>query len=241
MHPEFRTLAGRLRSNLVSLGKNPVYLAVIGGLILTVTVMAVTVQSGILRSFDRQSIIGIQRTIPHSLDLLLSVFSLIGSFELTTFALFGIIAIRRRPQELVVLPYYFTGLALEILGKSLIRQSGPPSEFFRYALGFLFPTSQYQTGFSFPSGHALRTSFLVLFGIWMTVRSPRLSSAAKFLTVAAQTVFLLVMLVSRVSLGEHWTSDVVAGTILGLGFGGLALIHAGVPWSFAGHTRHRTA
>ena len=37
-------------------------------------------------------------------------------------------------------------------------------------------------------------------------------------------VFNIAMLVSRISLGEHWTTDVIGGALLGLSSGIFALI-----------------
>ena len=53
---------------------------------------------------------------------------------------------------------------VEILGKSFLHHPPPPFMFFRYDLGFQFPTSYVQTGNSYPSGHAMRMVFLLIVG-----------------------------------------------------------------------------
>ncbi|GIH78987.1 hypothetical protein Plo01_54160 [Planobispora longispora] len=70
-------------------------------------------------------------------------------------------------------------------------------------------------GPSFPSGHAMAaatgTSMLVL--LLLPVLKHRWTHLAAWITAAAITVFVAY---SRVGLGVHWVSDVVAGVALGL-------------------------
>ncbi|MFC7277228.1 phosphatase PAP2 family protein [Paractinoplanes rhizophilus] len=72
------------------------------------------------------------------------------------------------------------------------------------------------TGYSFPSGHALNNAlgaavFLIVL-LPYTAGRPR----ARFWLWAAAVAIPLVTGLSRVALGVHWTSDVVAGWLLGV-------------------------
>jgi len=71
-------------------------------------------------------------------------------------------------------------------------------------------------GYSFPSGHALNNAlgaavFLIVL-LPYTADRPR----ARFWLWAGAIVIPLITCVSRVALGVHWTSDVVAGCLLGV-------------------------
>jgi membrane-associated phospholipid phosphatase len=73
-------------------------------------------------------------------------------------------------------------------------------------------------GWSFPSGHA--TDSTAAYGTLVMVLATR--SAARRLASAAAAVLVLVVCTTRVVLGVHWLSDVVAGVLLS----GTALIVA---------------
>lgn len=69
-------------------------------------------------------------------------------------------------------------------------------------------------GASFPSGHVLASAGFygaVAVAVWDAARS----SLIRFLTVGASAALVLAIAASRVYLGVHWTSDVVAGMLLG--------------------------
>ncbi|MCA0404563.1 MAG: phosphatase PAP2 family protein [Proteobacteria bacterium] len=82
---------------------------------------------------------------------------------------------------------------------------------------------------SFPSGHALLTAAIVLtIGgfLTLTVREP---AARKMVWAVAGTTALLVGL-SRLFLGVHWPSDVLAGWFFGLGWALLTLNWTARSW-----------
>ncbi|TAN32723.1 phosphatase PAP2 family protein [Patescibacteria group bacterium] len=77
--------------------------------------------------------------------------------------------------------------------------------------GALSPTD----GFSFPSGHA--TVSLAVFGAIIYLFAPRIKNKNwRKIFIGACALFILLIGVSRVYLGVHWFSDVVAGFALGL-------------------------
>jgi membrane-associated phospholipid phosphatase len=71
------------------------------------------------------------------------------------------------------------------------------------------------TGFSFPSGHALNAALGA--AVFLLVLLPRTRRRAQRVALLVAGVGIpLVTAYSRVALGVHWTSDVVAGLLLGV-------------------------
>jgi membrane-associated phospholipid phosphatase len=151
---------------------------------------------------------------PRSLDALLSVFSLIGSAELTGLFILAYVFFSCPPGSRVRLVVLFVLIAfLEWVGKNAIYQPSPPRILFHYVLPFSFPTSGVKTPYSFPSGHSARTVF-VAFVLVVWISQSRIGARGKQALLGLLAIGVFVMLVTRVSLGEHWFSDVVGGILL---------------------------
>jgi len=171
-------------------------------------------------SFDLKTIIFIQLIFPRALDTPLSLLSPIGSFEVTTAVLLALIITKYgKNLKLIITIFslFIFGTLVELAGKFLLYHPSPPKLFFRNT-GILFPSTYIHTNYSFPSGHMFRTTFIVVLLLYLLI-----GKRGKLLPVITLLLFLSLMAVSRVYLGEHWVSDVIGGILLGVFVGTLSL------------------
>lgn len=80
-----------------------------------------------------------------------------------------------------------------------------------------------ETGFSFPSGHAMMTFaffFLLAHFLWITIKNKPL----KITLVVVCAILIEMVSFSRIYLGVHYLSDILAGWLLTLAILGSALI-----------------
>lgn len=194
------------------------------GLVVLFGILSFFVNLDVFTNFDTDSTIVLQNFIPRGFDTLFSGFSLLGSVEITTLTLLILVIFNRKIESAGVLVLYVIALLVEIAGKTVIDHPNPPFSLLRYDIDFSFPSSFFGTGSSFPSGHSTRTVFLSVLMIFLALRQKKIDTKVKLLISFAILIFLLIMLASRVYLGEHWTSDVIGGMLLGAGFAFLSLI-----------------
>jgi membrane-associated phospholipid phosphatase len=79
--------------------------------------------------------------------------------------------------------------------------------------------------FSFPSGHAMSTSALYLMLAWIASRSA--TPKARFVPWSLAAFMVLLTGTSRIYLGAHWPSDVLAGFALGTALAIVGVMIAG--------------
>jgi len=81
----------------------------------------------------------------------------------------------------------------------------------------------YETSPSFPSGHTLNTT--VVIGVLVYVMCPQFELLwARITAIIAGVIFIIAMGLSRVFLGHHWLTDVMAGWFLGLAWVGMVIL-----------------
>jgi len=166
--------------------------------------------------FDFDTTVRLQSNIPTRFDSYLSILSLIGSFEVVSLFLIGILLIRRKIVEGFFVLSGFVGFhALEIYGKLFVEHLPPPEFMIRTEKLLEFPQFHVRAEYSYPSGHAGRAAFVSTFLFLIIGQSKKLSKLQKIILLAIMGIYDMGMVVSRVSLGEHWTTDVIGGVLLG--------------------------
>ncbi|MDM7889365.1 phosphatase PAP2 family protein [Curtobacterium sp. RHCJP20] len=127
--------------------------------------------------------------------------------------LVGLTVQRRAWTPLVLLVAASGGsLLMTIAGKDLIGRARPP-------LSDAVPP--YEHSPSFPSGHTLNATVVVGTIVYLLIlRQSR--TVTRVWTIVVGTLFVLSIGVSRIFLGHHWTTDVLAAWALGLAW--LALV-----------------
>lgn len=191
-------------------------------------VLSFLVRMNLFASFDWWMTTFVQRSLSRGFDLFFSVFSVLGSFDVScvfVMCFAGYLYFHRKKLGAIlgVVSFGFI-LAFELYGKIFIRHPSPPALFARYIHFFTLPTDTLpHPSYSFPSGHSSRTLFLSTVLLLVLSHEKRLSRKKKVWLMVGLVLYDVIMLVSRVDLGEHWTSDVIGGVFLGIALGSMTV------------------
>jgi membrane-associated phospholipid phosphatase len=185
------------------------------------------VHKDIFTQFDFNMTVRLQDKISRRFDNFFSTFSDVGKIEIMTILLVVIFAVVRKYLAGAVALMLFFGFHLfELFGKFFVDHAPPPHFMLRTKTIIDFPQFYVSTANSYPSGHAGRTMFLSTI-LYILIWRSKLNYFLKLLLSVCVAGFDIIMLVSRVYLGEHWTTDIIGGSLLGIAlglFGGILVI-----------------
>lgn len=158
-------------------------------------------------AFDQSILLAIRRLHSPTLDTLMSGITTLGDPKVLVVLSVGLsvaLALRRRRAEgLTLLVAGGGAAALNLLLKNLFARSRP--ELWQRVVAVII--------YSFPSGHAMGS--LVIYGLvgYLLIKHAKHSRG----WIAAATIALIAVIgFSRLYLGVHWPTDIIAGYAAGL-------------------------
>jgi len=122
---------------------------------------------------------------------------------------------RRSPEPVITIAVTaVVALGMTLAGKAVIGRARPP-------LADAVPP--YEHSHAFPSGHTLNATALAIVIGYLMLISLR-SDWARITVAVVAVVFSLVIGLTRVYLGHHWLTDVVAGWALAAAWAGVVIV-----------------
>lgn len=172
----------------------------------------------LLIQLDFDTTAKIQDRVPVRFDYFFSLVSLVARFDVALIILLILFFIfRNKLFSLITFGFFGFAHVVELIGKLYLEHPGPPFMFYRAKKDLLFP-DLYVQGSSYPSGHSLRAMFLTVLIVSLLCNVLKKRPLARLLAICTVCAMGVSILLGKIVLGQHWTSDVVGGAFLGLSF-----------------------
>lgn len=183
------------------------------------------VKKDIFRQVDFDIAVKLKDNVPLRLDPLFNLAGNFGSVFIISFVLLGLLVIWKTSviNKLIVLFIYFGAQGLEFFLKERLRQPGPTFQFQRHFTNTYFDKDYVQAGYSYPSGHSFRAIFIALLIVYFSIRKWGISSMKTWIISAGACAGAAFIMLGKMVLGAHWSTDIIGGAILAVSMVCLAI------------------
>lgn len=156
--------------------------------------------------FD-QTIAALVRTLPAWFDPIMRLATFLGQplIVLSVGVAIAITSLLKGAERVAIAVYWgFVAFGINTLIKHLVHRARPDT---------LYANDMRIKSYSFPSGHAFGSMFF--YGLLAYLAWQHLPQPWNYITAAALLVLIFIIGVSRVYVGAHFPSDVLAGWLFG--------------------------